>query len=99
MEDNVFPSEAVASLMKQHLIEARLHTDTQNTLTDAQFARNRELQSRIAGTRANPYFVLVDPKTGAKVSEFKLSGGFTTWEQKWIDWIESSARQQGRLVD
>ena len=97
MEDSVFPSEAVASLMKEHLIEARLHTDSQKTLTDEQFARNRELQKDVAGVFTNPYFVMVDPETGDKVGEFALSGGFGSWEGKWIAWIREMADKTGRL--
>ena len=37
MEDNIFLEQAVASLMKQHLVEARLHTDSPKHLTDEQF--------------------------------------------------------------
>ena len=89
MEDTVFPSAAVAELMKEHFVEGRVHTDTQNTLTDEQFARNREVQAEVAGTKANPYFVMIDPATGKKIGEHALSGGFTAWEQNWIDWLSS----------
>lgn len=98
MEDHVFPSEAVASLMKQHLVESRMHADSQNTLTDEQFERNKKDQAEIAGTIAAPYFVMVDPETGKKISEFKLSGGFGSWPDKWVAWIEQTARKAGRKV-
>ena len=77
MEDNIFLEQAVASLMKQHLVEARLHTDSQKHLTDEQFANNREAQAELAGVKTNPYFVMVDPTTGEKVGEFALSGGLS----------------------
>ena len=84
--------------MKAQLVEARLHTDTQNTLTKEQFAKNREAQATISGTKANPYFVIVDPKTGDKVSEFSLSGDFTTWPDLWIKFIKSAAKKAGRKL-
>ena len=65
MEGDVFPIEAVASLMKQQVVESRLHTDLKGSLTDEQLARNRALQDKIAdGNTANPYFVIVDAQTG-----------------------------------
>lgn len=99
MEDTVFPSEAVAKLMKAHVIEARLHTDAQNTLTVEQLAENRDYQDRIGGSKANPYFVIVDPSTGDIIKEFELSGGFGSWKAKWIKFIQNSAKQAGRPLD
>jgi hypothetical protein len=96
MEDKVFPSSAVADLMQQQIVEGRLHTDAQNTLTPAQFARNRELQASIAGTRANPYFVIVDPATGKKIAEHALSGGWTTWYDSWATFVADTAKAVGR---
>jgi hypothetical protein len=96
MEDSVFLEQAVASLMKKHLVEARLHTDSQKTLTDAQFAKNREVQDRVAGVKTNPYFVIVDPASGKKLGEFALSGGFGAWPGKWVKFIERSIKKAGR---
>jgi len=96
MEEKVFPSSAVAELMKKHLVEARLHTDSQNTLSDAQFANNKKAQAEIAGTIANPYFVVVDAKTGAKVAEFKLSPLWAQWEGNWQQFVADVAAKTGR---
>lgn len=98
MEDKVFPSPAVAGLMKQFVVEGRVHTDAQNTLTDDQFATNRKVQAEVAGTKANPYFVIVDPKTGKKIAEHKLSGGYTEWEGNWKAFLEDVLRQTGRKL-
>lgn len=96
MEDSVFLETAVADLMSAQLVESRLHTDTQNTLTAEQFAKNRKVQEEIAGTKANPYFVIADPNTGVKVHEFSLSGDFSTWPAKWIQFIKQSVKKAGR---
>lgn len=96
MEDSVFPSATVAALMQEHLVESRLHTDAQNTLTDAQFAKNKELQATIAGTRANPFFVVVDPHSGQKLATFNLSGDFSSWGEKWAAFVRRTARKAGR---
>jgi hypothetical protein len=69
MEDDVFLRPAVAGLMKQGFVEARLHVDIQKHLTKEQFARNKELQKQFTTTRAMPIFVVVDPKTGKELGE------------------------------
>ncbi|MFT4515137.1 MAG: hypothetical protein ACI89X_004195 [Planctomycetota bacterium] len=96
MEDSVFLEQAVASLMKKHFVEARIHTDSQKTLTDEQFAKNREVRDRLTGVTTNPYFVVVDPTTGDKVGEFTLSGGFGAWPGKWIKFLKRVAKKAGR---
>ncbi len=96
MEGDVFPSPAVAALMKQFVVESRQHTDTKNTLTDEQFATNRQYQADIAGSKANPLFVMVDPKSGKEIDRFKLSGGFTEWEGKWKTFLERVVKTSGR---
>ena len=55
MENNIFLRPAVAGVMSKHFVEARHHTDIQNTLTAAQFAANRKLRDEIAGTTAYPF--------------------------------------------
>lgn len=96
MEEKVFPSPAVAELMKKHLVEARLHTDSQNTLTDEQFATNKKAQAEIAGKITNPYFVIVDAKTGKKIAEHQLSGGFSQWEDNWKAFVTDIIAKAGR---
>jgi hypothetical protein len=96
MENNIFLRPAVAGLMQAHFVEARHHTDTQNTLTEAQLAANRALQAEWAGTTANPYFVVVDPRTGKKVGEHALSGGPNAWEGNWVAFLEAMVKAAGR---
>jgi len=96
MENNIFLRPAVAGIMKQNFVEARHHTDTQNILTAEQFAENRRLQAEWAGTTANPYFVVVDPKTGKKLGEHALSGLPDTWEGEWIAFLKRMLAAAGR---
>lgn len=96
MEDKVFPSPAVAGLMKQFVVESRQHTDAQNILTDEQFANNRKDQAAIAGTKANPYFVVFDPKTGEKLGVFKLSGAYTEWGGMFVEFLDRMLVAAGR---
>ena len=96
MEGTVFLDPAVAGTMKQHFVESRQHTDTQNTLTDAQFADNKKAQAELAGTLANPYFVVVDPHTGNKIAEHALSGGPSAWTPGWAEFLKGTLKKAGR---
>jgi hypothetical protein len=60
MEDNVLPSPAVAGVLNESYIEARLFTDMEE---DPHHEHILELQDRLTGSVANPTFVLVDPAT------------------------------------
>jgi len=96
MENSIFLSPAVAGLMSKGFVEARHHTDIQNTLTAEQFDKNRTLQTELAGTKANPFFVVVDPKTGAKLGVHALSGGPGAWEGHWIAFLNQMLKAGGR---
>lgn len=96
MENSIFLQPAVAELMQVHFVEARHHTDTQNTLTERQLAENQRLQQQIAGTTANPYFVAVDPETGTELGRHELSGGPGAWEAGWIDFLRRMLQAAGR---
>ena len=76
MEEQVFPSPAVAELLTDGYVEARIHTDHQEK-GDAQ----RKLQQDMVGFVAAPYYVIIDPKTGQKLGEHKLSGVSDGWDK------------------
>ena len=57
MEGKVFPSPAVAEVLKKGFIEARLHTDRSGSPYEDQFA----LQKRMTRTVALPTYAVVDP--------------------------------------
>lgn len=88
MEDNVLPSPAVAEVLNARYVEARLFTDTEENIE-----RILELQDRLAGTVANPVFVLVEPETERKLYQLQgkrsgrtfarfLEAGLTRAEEK-----------------
>lgn len=96
MEGTVFRAPEVSGIMKEHLIEARLHCDTQSTLSAEQFATNQKIQADLAGSLALPYFVVVDPKTGEVVAEHSLSGGPSEWQPGWIEFLNFVLSEAGR---
>lgn len=64
MEEFIFPTEAVAEVLVPRYVEARLHTDGSTNID-----RILQLQEELTGTLANPYYVLMDPHTEAKLDE------------------------------
>ena len=69
MEETIFPLPAVAGLLTEGYIEARLHTDGEDGVP--QYDRSRELQEEMAGSKANPIYLIVDPQTGATLDRFE----------------------------
>ena len=65
MEKNVFPLPAVAGILNESYIEARLHADG-----DVNIEQIRELQMELAQSVATPFYVVVNPKTGESVATF-----------------------------
>ena len=64
MELKVFPKDPVRAELAEYFVEARLHTDGQ-----ANIEQIKALQKELAGTVANPYYVLVDPESGDRLGE------------------------------
>ena len=61
-----FRSSAIADILDQNYVEARLHTDGGDT---PERREARTVQWYYAYSVANPWLVVVDPETGDKVSE------------------------------
>lgn len=56
MEGKVFPAPAVAGILEEDYIEARLHYDFGPHKDE-----NKQLQLDMTGSRANPIYVIYDP--------------------------------------
>ena len=61
----MFPSPAVAGILRESYVEARLHTDGTDNVE-----RIRELQQQLTHTVATPVYVLLDPETGEQKGKF-----------------------------
>jgi len=68
MEESIFPSPAVAEVLKKGFIEARLHNDGGPKKDET-----RARQERMTNSVATPIYVIVDPKSGAQL---RLRAGF-----------------------
>ena len=83
MEENVFYLPAVAGLLSDNYVEARLHADG-----EVNIERIRELQLELAQSVATPIYVVVDPKTGEKRA--LLEGATLTDTSKFTAFLESA---------
>lgn len=81
----MFPRPAVRRVLEERYVEARLHTDG-----DANIDRILEVRDRFAdGNVANPYYVIVDPRTNQRLDTFP---GGTPRESVWLDFLERQVR-------
>lgn len=61
MEENVFRLPAVAGILEEKYVEARLHTDHPEKGTE-----NRGRQQEMTSSIAQPIYLIIDPGTGAE---------------------------------
>ncbi len=64
MERNVFPHPAVAGILREHYVEARLHLDGPEPAR----SRNNALRERLSGDIARPTYVVLEPKSGRRIA-------------------------------
>lgn len=98
VEQVSFRQDTLRQLLASHFVEARLHADTQNTMTRKQFNANRKLQTELARAKATPCFVVVDPTTDKVLDRFVLSGKWNQWDKSIADSLRESASTAGRKV-
>lgn len=62
VEGTVFPDPAVAGILREHYVEARLHTDDYSAPERTE--RQRELQQQMTGVKTLPVYLIQDPDSG-----------------------------------
>jgi hypothetical protein len=82
MEEAVFPRPAVAGVLQKEFIEARLHNDGGPKKDE-----NRARQKEMTGSFATPIYVIVDPKSGAKL---RLRAGYMG-ESTFVEFLRGKA--------
>jgi hypothetical protein len=83
MEEGVFRRPAVAGVLKEGFIEARLHNDTGPIVKETV-----EREKKLASSVATPTYVTIDPKTGATLN---IQHGPLFDEQKFIEFLRTKA--------
>jgi hypothetical protein len=86
MEQSIFPMPAVAERLSK-TVEARLHSDAYDR---AQRDGIVKLQDEMAGSRANPYYLLIDPKTNRILA--RQPRGTPHDVQEFIDFLDAGLR-------
>ncbi len=79
MENLTFRDPAVAGIMREKFVEARLHTDGEEPQHDQVRALRDELTS---GNQTTPIYIIVDPTSGEQLA--RLDGSY---HGKFIDMI------------
>jgi len=67
MEVNIFPKPAVAGVLTQNYVEARLHTDSYD---DVLRPTIQEQQLELQGGIGLPYYIALEPHSRRKLVEF-----------------------------
>lgn len=96
LESVVFDHPTARDIMRKHFVEARLHTDTKELMSDERFARNLALQKERTASRATPTIVVVDPKTDKAIGTFTPSEKFATWRGQWVAFMREMLKEAGR---
>ncbi|RMH02630.1 MAG: hypothetical protein D6702_08300 [Planctomycetota bacterium] len=62
MEENIFPLPAVAGILENELVEARLHNDGRER---PELTRSiKALQLEMTGSYSTPIYLVIDPESG-----------------------------------
>lgn len=75
VEGVTFRDPQVAQALENRFVESRLHMDGEDVVQPTLFAQHRRLQSELIGTRAMPYYAILDPVTGEFLFRSHLRGG------------------------
>ena len=89
MEKGVFHHPAVAGILEERFVEARIHTDS------LEHPENADLQLEMTQSIAQPIYLVVDPKDGTQHS--RRDGATLNDDQPFIDFLNqgwNSAREK-----
>jgi len=92
VEEKIFLRPAVAGILKAGFVESRHHIDVKNTLTEEQLEANRKLADEIAGSRATPFYVIVDPNTGQRLRSTALTPNVAGWEDLMLGFLRGDQK-------
>ena len=89
MEEGVFHHPAVAGILEERFVEARIHTDS------LEHPENADLQLEMTKSIAQPIYLVVDPKDGTQHA--RRDGATLNGDQPFIDFLNqgwASAREK-----
>lgn len=89
MEGVTFRDPAVASVLKRHFVESRLHMDGDDVVPSHLMERHRDLQDELIGNPAMPFYAILDPDTDEFLFRSHLRGGDAeVWKKDFLAMFE-----------
>jgi len=85
MEEKIFPRPAVAGILEEKYVEARLHADG-----EVNVERIHQLQDAVARSRATPLYLVIDPATESELSRQEGASSEETFLEFLTEGIEAS---------
>ena len=79
MEGNVFPDPAVAGILSENYVEARLHLETFQDAGGETWDNFVMLRETYARSVAMPTYAVMRPSDREQTGWYQLEGGPTTW--------------------
>ena len=99
VERGILPALAIAPILEQHFVEARLHMDNESVIEPTRWARQVKLRDELVqGRVTTPIYCSVDPKTGNLIVAHVLKGGPGAWEQGYLAFLTQSLAASGRSM-
>ena len=99
VERGVLPAAAIAPILREHFVEARLHMDNPKKIQADRWAVQDQLRKDLVeGRQTTPTYVTVDPATGKKFVEHILSGGPGAWEAGYLTFLSDTLKGAGRTM-
>jgi len=89
MEKKVLPKPAVAGVLEENYIEARLHTDRPSPGLE----KILEVQQRFAESVANPIYVAVDPQTESRLDKYEGAALTAEHEENFVRFLTESVER------
>lgn len=90
MEKKTLPKPAVAGILEEHYIEARLHADKPIPELDEILA----LQEKFAESIALPIYVTIDPTDERRLGKFEGAVITSEGEQDFIDFLKDAVTEK-----
>ena len=90
MEENVFPSGAVAPVLEENYVESRLHTDG-----DTNIERIKQLQQDLTHSVSNPYYVIQEPDSGEVLETQSSASSQDTFKQ----FLDEALRKHANVIE
>jgi hypothetical protein len=93
VEENVFTNPAVAAVLSEKFVEARLHIEAYQESGGQKLDDFLALRTKFAESPAMPTYAVIDPTTGARVGWHQLVGGPTQWTAEINNLLDKSSRE------